>query len=283
MLDFINVNTFRDISHFVIMLNDNKPFVNSILEQNAIIYCKTDYIPYLFSNLTNSTKKYILITGSSDYNINENIFLNKPKCIIKWFAQNINYNNENLIAIPIGLGPHKNIDAWVPDEKGNQYTIWYANNIYKLKNNEKNKKILYCNWNNNNNRKERINILNKLKDNKLQFNWGRLGYGENGNNDDYVSPYVYYNDLSKHKFTISPPGNGTDCHRTWEALYMNVFPVVIKHILYDEFKDLPIIQVNDYSEVTYDLLHSYLNKEYNYEKLYMSYWKNRILNEFNSL
>ena len=82
--------------------------------------------------------------------------------------------------------------------------------------------------------------------------------------------------MSKFKFVISPPGNGIDCFRTYEALYFNCIPIVIKNYIYDCWKELPIIQVNDYSEVTYDLLYSYLNKEYNMEKLYFTYWKNLI-------
>jgi len=89
--------------------------------------------------------------------------------------------------------------------------------------------------------------------------------------------------MSTCKFIVSPEGNGKDCHRTWEALYMGSFPIVIKHFMYDEWCDLPIIQVEDYSKVTYDILYSYLNKEYNYEKIYMKYWKERINSEFNKL
>jgi hypothetical protein len=64
---------------------------------------------------------------------------------------------------------------------------------------------------------------------------------------------------------------------------MGSFPVVKQQGYYDTFKDLPIIQVKDYSNVTYKLLHSYLNREYNMEKLYLSYWKNRIYEEFKKL
>jgi len=64
---------------------------------------------------------------------------------------------------------------------------------------------------------------------------------------------------------------------------MNSIPIVLKHRIYKEFEDLPIIQVNDYSEVTYDLLNSYLDKEYNTEKLYMTYWKEQIQNEFKKI
>jgi hypothetical protein len=34
--------------------------------------------------------------------------------------------------------------------------------------------------------------------------------------------------MQKTLFVPSPAGNGLDCHRTWEALYLGCVPVVIK-------------------------------------------------------
>jgi hypothetical protein len=86
----------------------------------------------------------------------------------------------------------------------------------------------------------------------------------------------YAINMSYHKFVISPPGNGIDCHRTWESLYLGCIPIVIKNKIYDEFYDLPIIQVNDYSEVTNELLNLYNNFNFKNEKLYIPYWKKQI-------
>ena len=36
--------------------------------------------------------------------------------------------------------------------------------------------------------------------------------------------FLYRNSL----FVPSPAGNGLDCHRTWEALYLGAVPVVLK-------------------------------------------------------
>ena len=57
---------------------------------------------------------------------------------------------------------------------------------------------------------------------------------------------------------------------------MGCFPIVIKNYIYDAWKELPIIQVNDYSEVTPELLEESLNKEYNLEKAYIEYWYEKI-------
>ena len=267
MLDFINVNQYEEACDLSIVPGENKLFTTEFLRKDAIIFCKTDFIQYLFDNLKFSSRKYVLVTNYSDYPINADRFSKKPACIKKWFAINVEHKHPDLIAVPLGLysskGHTKNVFI--------KFDIdWFLNNRDRLYANEKNIEELYCNWGTTN--ANRNIIIDKLKDNNLKYYW------ESG-----LTTEQYYENMSKYKFVISPPGNGTDCFRTYESLYFNCIPVVIKHPLYDNWKDLPIIQVNDYSEVTYDLLYSYLNKEYNIEKLYMTYWRNLIRNTFNNL
>ena len=54
---------------------------------------------------------------------------------------------------------------------------------------------------------------------------------------------------------ICPRGNAIDCHRNWEVLYMRRVPIMKRHPYLEElYKDLPVLFVNDYSEVTEKLL-----------------------------
>jgi hypothetical protein len=298
MLDYINTNTFRDMAHYVVMPNQNKPFISDILRRNAIIYCKTDYTEYLFSNLKFSGRKYILITHSSDYSIEERLFKLRPPCIIKWYAEFAKYIHPDLITIPAGLTPNKDLDkTWLDLD-------WFVDNIERLKSNTKDIKTLYCSWTIRNNVKKRSNVLQKLKNNNLEYIWDYPNFPNNIDEllqkelqllkegkttckkfNELACYYNYCENMSKYKFVIAPEGNGDgDTQRVWEALYMGCFPVVLKNNVYREYAtELPIIQVKDYSEVTYDLLNSYLNREYNYEKLYMEYWKKRIIKEFEKL
>lgn len=63
------------------------------------------------------------------------------------------------------------------------------------------------------------------------------------------SPAEYKTLLSKSFFAISPPGNGHDCHRTWEAIYLKTIPVVLKGSLSPALsKNLPILIVEDYDD-----------------------------------
>ena len=48
---------------------------------------------------------------------------------------------------------------------------------------------------------------------------------------------------------ISPPGNGIDCHRTWEAIYLGSVPVVLKkYISHELIRLFPIIAVNKWED-----------------------------------
>lgn len=86
----------------------------------------------------------------------------------------------------------------------------------------------------------------------------------------------YMNEMADCKFTISPEGDMADCYRHWEALMVGSIPIVHRSPLDDTFKDLPVIIVDDYAEITED----FLNKKweemkdgvYNFRKLYMQYW-----------
>jgi hypothetical protein len=285
------------MADYVIMLNNDKPFTTAILKKDAIIYCKRDYIDHLFENLKFSNRNYILITHASDYAVSQTEFNRKPKCIKKWFAENTNYSHPDLIPIPIGLAPDQDIDSTPLDVK------WFLNNIEKFQSTPKNETTLYCNWTNNNNPKLRTNVLNKLAANNIKYIWDYPSLSDETNakvqtlfkqmqgskNPDIVQSlkeeisdlqyyYTYCNNMSKYKFVIAPEGNGIDTHRVWEALYMNSIPIVLNSHAFNGMEQLPIIKVNDYSEVTYDLLSQALYKEYNYDQLSMDYWTNKIEN-----
>ncbi len=59
-----------------------------------------------------------------------------------------------------------------------------------------------------------------------------------------------YRDVLKQTcFVISPPGNGPDCHRTWEAVCMGAVPVVLKeHLGRSLWDGMPIFAVDSYED-----------------------------------
>jgi len=61
--------------------------------------------------------------------------------------------------------------------------------------------------------------------------------------------YTYVRNLKSYKFNISPQGNGIDCHRTWEALYLKTIPIVDRNVTTEHFsKWFPMVLVDDWKE-----------------------------------
>jgi hypothetical protein len=81
-------------------------------------------------------------------------------------------------------------------------------------------------------------------------------------------------------FTLSPAGAGLDCHRTWEALLLGSIPVVLRSPLDELFTQLPVVIVDDWSEVTPARLRSELDRiartTFDFSQLELGYWTARI-------
>lgn len=68
-------------------------------------------------------------------------------------------------------------------------------------------------------------------------------------NESRLTPRQHRKHLLNSYFVISPPGNGPDCHRTWEAIYLGCVPVILRGTLAEEFvSQLPILEVEDWTE-----------------------------------
>jgi hypothetical protein len=90
----------------------------------------------------------------------------------------------------------------------------------------------------------------------------------------------YLLNLKSHKFTLCPRGNGIDTHRIWESLYMGCIPIVKRNMVHKDWLDLPILWIDDWSEITQESLEiAYATMrwgDYALEKLNVSYWINKI-------
>jgi hypothetical protein len=202
---------------------------------NNWAYIKTDYISDFF-NKVNIDVPLVIFTGNSDYTINEYHlqYLNSSKVSL-WFAQNANIQHPKLKSIPIGIAnagySHGEIDI-----------INKIRNENNLKNN-----LFYCNYSIQNNREEREYCLKQTNIPLVcSVNGGWNGFAGGYSLSDTFEGYL--RQISKSYFCISPKGNGIDCHRTWESLYLQCIPIVTKSQVAEEHKDMPIIVLDDWSE-----------------------------------
>lgn len=213
-----------------------------------------DYLPRI-------TNKVILVTSNYGYegdisNPGRFDVLLKDDKIAAWFVQNIDrIGAEKLMPIAIGIPskhwPHGDtnlLDKWIPFSLLNKERLIF----------------MYLNFRACPERKDCIEYFTEI-----------------GAHFDKIKSYeAYLQDLSESVFVISPPGNGIDCHRTWEALLMGCYPVVKSSTLDPIFEDLPVVIVKDWSEVTQAFLEKkqteFRGKDWSRDKLYAPYWFQKV-------
>jgi len=263
---YVSGDDFRHLAQFV--FDETSPYFNPELVKNGdIIFVRTEpsiiNLKVFFTFFHPKIKEpYILITHNGDDNVPgqfEN-YLNDAK-LIAWFGQNGNIvDHTKFIHIPIGFQ--------------NRY---YQNNYVEIINelnqlgiNKQKKYLLSLNFDINTNNIIRRPVYNFFKDKLYCYIQSTK-----------KSNYEYLVDVAHSKFIISPHGNGLDCHRTWEALCLNTFPIVKTSTLDVLYKDLPVLIIYDWSEITQEFLdqkyQEMINQEYKTEKLFIKYWTDWIL------
>ena len=130
--------------------------------------------------------------------------------------------------------------------------------------------LAYLNINPNTFPSERLHVLNTF-------------FGENWVTGEMnVSWGDYYRQIASHKFVFSPRGNGIDCHRTWEALYLRTIPIVIRSVTMNEFSDLPILFIDKWEDLSYNKLLDFYeaskSKLFDLSAMKITYWKDLIKN-----
>lgn len=200
---------------------------------------------------------YILVTHNSDLNITERFkrYLDGDKNLFAWFAQNVGFSHPKLINLPIGL----------ENELWGRHYVDLLNRVRTASLGTEKKYLLYMNFTAGTNAIARRPAYDYFVHKEFCHATNRMSI-EN-----------YLQDATHAKFVVSPHGNGLDCHRTWEALYLGVIPVVKKSSLDPLYEDLPVVIVNDWSEVTREFLEAkytqMMEQTFKMEKLYIPYWK----------
>lgn len=223
-----------------------------------IIFCNTNQVDNLFYHLKKLSKveDLILITHQTDKLITQKDFDKKPTCIKEWLTVNAGFINPNLHAIPIGVASNFSLKNLISTDFLDFKTVNY----------KKNHVSLYINYQENTNYGERRDIAKTLA-------------GKNWVNFDKPNlvKYEYMNRLANSSFVLCPWGNGIDTHRLWETLYLGSIPVTKYHPTFNYNDQLPILFVDEYSDINYDLLSDYLKnfqlENYNFDILTKNYWK----------
>ncbi|HJZ23196.1 MAG TPA: hypothetical protein VJ201_01965 [Candidatus Babeliales bacterium] len=273
---YITGDTFRQLSHFVFD-ESAADFDPAKITKPSIIFVKNDHFfpkVYKHDHLKKFfqeyhpliSHKYILITHNGDRSAPGEFlsYLDDPK-IIHWFGQNTSIKNHpKFTPIPIGIA-NKYWAHGDPDIFDN--AIRKA--VYAQK-----KFLLYSNFEPSNMFAKRQPVIDYFSDKRFCYKAARKKIN------------LYLAELAESKFVLCPEGCGLDCHRMWETLLMGSIPVMQRSTLSPLFEGLPVVIVDTWSDVTKDFLEKKwqefcsqdIRKEYRLEKIYVSYWKNLILN-----
>jgi len=257
-------------------------YLDRIKDYDIVHICSWLTITIFVKNIVPKlTKKIIVVSNDSDMDApifekpvgpGDDIakteildFINSDLCV-HWFTQNCTLNHPKVTPIPIGMDYHtfSRYQSCVNQElKLNQVKaqskpffartpLCYGNFHFNMEN----KYYTY-------DRKDCISQVSK----DLVF------YEPN-----MVNRAQTWLNQCNFAFVLSPAGGGLDCHRTWEAILLGCIPIVKRfNVPHDKvYDDLPILIVNNWSDITQQLLHNtieeFKSKQFNYDKLKLSYW-----------
>jgi hypothetical protein len=213
---YISGDGFRSLARFVYDETNRRIPVGRIRDGD-IIFVSTEYCRSFFEEIDPQIRvRYKLITHNSDIPADEALTELASENVQVWYARNNLSRHPKVVPIPIGLENLHLYNVGVPhDYTGFRgYSGSRANRIlsgFTVATNPAERQIA------------------------LQFAsaapcvdqlTARLAQG------DYLRRLVTY------KFILSPPGNGLDSNRTWEAMYLGVVPLVKDSVAMRYFEEL---------------------------------------------
>ena len=178
--------------------------------------------------------KFIIFTNLEDTPIDDFIIDRIPENVACISAVNAITHNDKVIPAPYGVQRKMTPD----DDRIEQLMGWIE---FDNKDNPDN--LLYVSHNESSNAR-RLGIKNLFYDK----DWAEV-------NEQRVPYNTFLYNLSGSKFMICPIGNAIDCHRNWEVLDMSRVPVMVRDPYLEElYKDYPVLFVDNYKDVTKELL-----------------------------
>lgn len=250
------------------------------------------FVEHVFPVISNP---FILISSYHDFSPNQlldeacKILINSEK-LIHWFIENYDFqfSCSKLSPIPIGINYHAQLSidgcGWGMYQTLEAQEKILEDIVKKSCATNQRVKVIYSDWHLNDN----------LGSGSLQL-FKRIGYTRLSLKKQLEDrPFIYFQQnylprvemwerKSKFAFSISPHGNGLDCYRTWEDLILGMIVIVKTSTLDPLYEGLPVVIVQDWSEVTEENLAKWLqqygdaftNPSYR-EKLTSAYWINKI-------
>lgn len=263
---YLSGDTWRN--HVDYVLSDHERFQPEDVQQGDIIYVEQDSLSDFYHNFVPRIRyPYILVVANCDRGGDDPMpgaysgILEDPH-LHAWFTQNLDRSGHpKLHPIPIGLAnrkyPHGRIERYnasIPEARDRMRTKW-----------------VYVNFTIATNPQARRPVWNYFASHNLD---GMI---------HMIPPrdhLLYIQEVPDYRFVLSPRGNGLDTHRTWEALLLGSYPIVITSTLDPLYEDLPVLILKQWEDLTPELLmmkyEEFSKGQWNFEKLYFKYWFDQV-------
>ncbi len=297
---YINCNHWADLADLTYKQDE-------LQNKNAVVFCYLDDIAEFFNEIKTSPYKYIIISACSDYGLchqkdhpvykdmqkwlkfitvpddhDYNALNIPPRCnmshckindtfsvrihtwtkdtfdeipdnVIEWYSTNNLIEDRRIIRIPFGIPQYS-------DDIIKQY---YLGNGFKL-----NK--MYVNFQAN------TVLRGEIKQVLRTVDWCEC--------PSATMPIdQFLEEMKKCQYVIAPCGNGYDCYRNLEAIYIGTIPVVETGVWNEAYEGLPFVSLDSYNELGLDNLHNkrqqishLLKQDLTGTRADMDYWEQRI-------
>lgn len=201
-----------------------------------------------------------MVTAESDDPVELRHFEERPPQVARWFSTNA--RDARVSALPLGLG-----NSYCP------VTVKAAAIAAVVETAPRRERLLYVNFRPETNPTERGPLLDHYLNLSRAGDWLTVRRGG-------LHPSECLAEMVGHRFVLCPPGNGTDTHRMWEALYAGTIPIVQRHPALDAFSDLPILFVDELTSIVPEALEREFNRmtllTWNLDKLFLPWWSKQL-------
>lgn len=248
-----------------------------------IIFSKLDLIEKEFNDIIKINNDVILITGNSDFFVDDNLVNRMPSNIKFWFAQNAKTDSNKVIPIPIGLMNYEH------SSRGSDHGLGffedsqekYIQKYIKQSESITPTKLIYSNFTIQTNPGHRVFIRD------ICINTDFIDWVKPDNSIGYCPEFFdpFYNDILNYEAVVCPTGHGIDSHRVYETLYLNRIPIVfdleLYRRLYQQFPVLCLSDANLLKNKNYmeEKIIELKNRDWDRSILTSDFWENKIISK----
>lgn len=236
------------------------------LKRARSIFVYSDLLEIFFVIIApNLDRPFVVLSHNGDIGVDPRFeqVIDNP-LLLRWYAQNIEpgWRHPKLVSIPIGIANsqwlHGNLAPFSSLPAYRDKSVW-----------------LYVNINVTTNQTYRSEIVRTLSCNPVAV-------VEQG-----LSVDQYVRRVAQSRFVASPRGNGIDCHRTWETLYLGAVPVMARQDRVACLDGLPVLETEGWDDLPPERLREVwemvTRSAWRLESLYLSYWRRRLEDEFRAV